>query len=104
MKNVVKIAILAVFFEVLEVFSHSAAWSQLVTMDIYSTNIHEIFETSHSSGSVLIRNLIFSTEFVIYGKIFSQISNSILNMRFLIKTDPELQLVTKYLPKFVELG
>ena len=58
--------------DVLEVFSNSNAWSQLIAMDIYSTNIWRIFETSHSSGSILIRNLIFSTEFVIYGKIFSE--------------------------------
>jgi len=36
-------------------------------------------------------------------KIFPQITNSILKLRFLIKTDPELQTVSKFPQKFVEL-
>ena len=53
------------FFKVISILT---AWSQLLTLHLNSTNFWGYFETTYSSGSVLIRNLIFSIEFVICGK------------------------------------
>ena len=57
------------FFEVISIL---IAWLQLLTLHPNSTNFGGNFETSYSSGSVLLRNLIFSIEFEIYMKILSE--------------------------------
>ena len=57
------------FFEFISILT---AWSQLLTLHLNSTNFGGNFETTYSSGSVLIRNLIFSMEFVICGKILDE--------------------------------
>ena len=60
------------FFMFFEIISIIIAWLQLMTLHLNSTNFPRNFGTSYSSGSVLIRNLIFSIEFEIYGKILSE--------------------------------
>ena len=45
-----------------------------MTLDPNFTNFWENNDTSYSSGSVLIRNLIVSTEFVFCGKILSEMA------------------------------
>ena len=59
------------FLMFFEVFSILTAWSQLLTLHPNSTNFGGNFEISCRSGSVLIKNLVFSIEFEIYRKILS---------------------------------
>ena len=57
------------FFEIILILT---AWSQLPTLHPNFTKFWENFETSCSSGTVLIRNLLFSIKFEIYGKILGE--------------------------------
>ena len=56
------------FFKVISILT---AWSQLLTLEPNSTSCWGNFETTYSSGSVFVRNLIFSIEFVLCGQILS---------------------------------
>ena len=57
------------FFEIISIIND---WSQLMTLHLNSTKFLGNFDTSYSSGPVLIRNLILSIEIVLYGKILSE--------------------------------
>ena len=59
------------FFKVISILT---AWSQLLTLEPNSTSCWGNFETTYSSGSVFVRNLIFGIEFVLCGKILVEIA------------------------------
>ena len=69
-----KLPFLGQFLRFFKDFSILTERSQLLTLEPNSTSCWGNFETTYSSGSVFIRNLIFSIEFVLCGKILIEIA------------------------------